>query len=87
LDLITQREVLNLLARTNRSRALAVVFISHDLAAVASLCDRAAILHGGEIVECEPTSELLRRPKHEFTQRLISAIPDWRAPGAVPHNR
>jgi ABC-type glutathione transport system ATPase component len=84
LDLITQREVLNLLARINDSQSRAVIFISHDLAAVASLCHRVAILHGGEIVECERTSELLQSPRHPFTRRLIDAIPDWRIAGD-PH--
>jgi len=75
LDLITQAEILRLFAQLNRTTGVAMLYISHDLASVASLCHRVAILHCGEIVECAPTAEVFRNPRHPYTQKLIAAIP------------
>jgi ABC-type dipeptide/oligopeptide/nickel transport system ATPase component len=52
-----------------------VLFISHDLLSVATLCRRVAILHAGEIVECGPTEQIFQRPRHPYTQQLIAALP------------
>ena len=75
LDMITQSEILELLARVNRERSTAVLYISHDLLSVAALCHRVAILHHGQIVECRATREIFRTPQHPYTQHLIAAIP------------
>jgi ABC-type dipeptide/oligopeptide/nickel transport system ATPase component len=75
LDMITQSEILDLLARLNRELKTAILYISHDLLSVASLCHRMAILHEGRIVECGPVSQIFSRPQHPYTQRLISSIP------------
>jgi ABC-type dipeptide/oligopeptide/nickel transport system ATPase component len=81
LDTITQAEILGLFARLNREQGIAMLYISHDLASVASLCHRVAILHQGEIVECADVETVFRNPAHEYTRRLISAIP--RHPGSA----
>ena len=78
LDMITQAEILGLFERLNRTMGIAILYISHDLASVASLCHRVAILHQGEVVECAATSEVFWRPKHPYTQKLIAAIPQVR---------
>ena len=75
LDTITQAEILGLFKRLNRSRGIAILYISHDLASVASLCHRVAILHNREIVECDSVEEVFLNPRHEYTKQLISAIP------------
>lgn len=75
LDVITQSEILQLFARLNREFGIAILYISHDLFSVASLCHRIAILHEGEIVECAATGQILQAPQHPYTQRLISALP------------
>jgi peptide/nickel transport system ATP-binding protein len=75
LDVITQREVLELLARINQEQRMSVLFISHDLLCVASLCHRIAILHEGQIVECGPVMDVLGRPKHSYTAKLVAAVP------------
>ncbi|MGD1095511.1 MAG: ABC transporter ATP-binding protein [Bryobacteraceae bacterium] len=75
LDMITQAEILRLFASLNRATGVAMLYISHDLASVASLCHRVAILHSGEIVECAPTADVFRNPRHPYTQKLIAAIP------------
>lgn len=79
LDTITQAEILGLFKRLNRERGIAILYISHDLASVASLCHRVAILREGRIVECDSVEEVFRHPRNEYTKQLISAIP--RLPG------
>ena len=75
LDAITQREVLDLLAEIGRERGMSILFISHDLPAIAGLCHRLAILHEGQIVECGPVKSVLASPAHPYTRRLIAALP------------
>jgi ABC-type dipeptide/oligopeptide/nickel transport system ATPase component len=75
LDMITQSEILALLRRLNQSRGIGMLYISHDLVSVASLCERVAILHEGQIVESGPTIEVFREPRHPYTRQLIGAIP------------
>jgi len=75
LDVITQSEILALFRELNRTSGMAILYISHDLASVAGLCDRIAILHEGQIVETGTTEQVLLTPRHEYTQRLMSAIP------------
>lgn len=75
LDLITQSEILQLLARLNRELDMGILYISHDLLSVASFCHRIAILHEGQIVECGATEQVFRNPEHPYTRRLVSALP------------
>jgi ABC-type glutathione transport system ATPase component len=75
LDAITQREILDLLVRIGKEHHMSMLFISHDLLTVATLCDRLAILHGGEIVESGPVNQILASPEHPYTKRLIAAAP------------
>lgn len=75
LDVVTQSEILALFRDLNRSTGMAVLYISHDLASVAGICDRIAILHQGEIVECGTTQQIFANPQHEYTRRLMAAIP------------
>ena len=75
LDTITQSEILALFRRLNQETGIGILYISHDLASVAALSHRVAILHQGEIVECASTAELFHAPKHPYTRQLIAAIP------------
>lgn len=75
LDVITQSEILALFRQLNRSFGMAILYISHDLPSVAGICDRIAILHQGQIVESGSTVQVLTRPQHEYTQRLMAAMP------------
>jgi ABC-type dipeptide/oligopeptide/nickel transport system ATPase component len=75
LDVVTQAEILKLLGRLNQDLNMAVLFISHDLISVSSLCHRVAILHAGAIVECGETEQIFRHPQHAYTRRLIDAVP------------
>lgn len=75
LDMITQSEILRLFARLNRELRMSILFISHDLLAVASLCHRIAILKDGQVVECGTTELVFNRPSHPYTRQLIAALP------------
>ena len=84
LDVITQSEILALFRELNRETGSALLYISHDLASVAGICDRVAILHEGCIVECGETRRILLEPQHEYTRRLMAAMP--KLPAGVPHS-
>jgi ABC-type dipeptide/oligopeptide/nickel transport system ATPase component len=81
LDVITQAEILKLFAQLNRTLNMAILYISHDLLSVASICHRIAILHDGEIVECAPVKHIFTSPSHAYTRRLIASLPSqpWTA--------
>lgn len=83
LDVITQAEILALFRQLNRTRGVSILYISHDLVSVASICDRVAILHEGEIVECAATEQIFHRPAHPYTRLLIAAQPGLFSKSAV----
>lgn len=70
LDVSIGAQILELLTHLKEARHLALLFISHDLQAVACLCDRIAVMYCGRIVECAPTAQLLDRPWHPYTELL-----------------
>ena len=80
LDTITQAEIVRLFARLNREMGMAILYISHDLLSVAALCHRIAILQEGQLVECDATERIFASPSHEYTRRLVAALP--KAPSA-----
>jgi peptide/nickel transport system ATP-binding protein len=82
LDVSIQAQVLNLLNRLRAETGVAYVFISHNLAVVRQVCDTALVLERGRIVEQGATEEVLDRPGHEYTRRLLASIP---VPGWDPH--
>ncbi len=73
LDAIVQHEVLNIMAEVARAHGTAVILISHDLAAVAAFAQRIAVMEKGELVETGDTDEVLRRPNHDYTKRLLAS--------------
>jgi ABC-type dipeptide/oligopeptide/nickel transport system ATPase component len=76
LDPITQGEILTLFARLNREMGTAILYISHDLLSVAALCHRICILHEGQIVESGSPDSIFNSPQHEYTRRLVAALPN-----------
>ena len=75
LDLITQKEVLSIFRQLSQQMGTGILFISHDLLAVSSLCHRIAILYNGELVEVGVSHEILTRPSHPYTRQLVAALP------------
>ena len=75
LDVTVQAEVLELLRELRDSRGMAVLFVSHDLAVIAELCDRVAIMRAGQVVEQGPTGQVIAAPRHDYTRELLAAVP------------
>ena len=75
LDVSIQAQVLNLLNRLRADTGVAYVFISHNLAVVRQVTDDAIVLRRGHIVEQGATEDVLNRPRHEYTRRLLASIP------------
>ena len=75
LDVSVQARVLDLLQELQQRLQFACLFVTHDLAVVDLLADRIAVMRRGEIVEQGSRDEILRRPQHPYTQRLIAAVP------------
>lgn len=75
LDVSVQARVLELLQQIQKEQQFATLFISHDLAVVDMLSDRIAVMQFGEIVEQGDKDQILRNPQHEYTKKLISAVP------------
>jgi oligopeptide/dipeptide ABC transporter ATP-binding protein len=79
LDVSVQAQVLLLLDDLRRRLGLALLFISHDIAVVRSLCDRVVVLYLGRVMEQGRAADILSAPRHPYTQALLSAVPSLSA--------
>jgi oligopeptide/dipeptide ABC transporter ATP-binding protein len=90
LDVTVQEQILELLATLRSELGLTLLFITHDLAVVARVAHRIAVLYAGRVIETGPTAEILSRPRHPYTEGLLRASPRMKReklepiPGAVP---
>jgi peptide/nickel transport system ATP-binding protein len=73
LDKVLERQILQLLDRERRERGLGVLYITHNIASIASYADRVLVMNAGSIVEAGPASELLSRPRTAYAQELLAA--------------
>ncbi len=76
LDVIVQRQVLDVLRDLQARLNLAMILVTHDMAVVAYACDRVAVMYAGQIVESGPVADVLERPLHPYTMGLSHAFPD-----------
>jgi oligopeptide/dipeptide ABC transporter ATP-binding protein len=74
LDVTVQAQILELLRRATGDHGTSVLFITHDLATVAELCDRVLVMYAGKIVESAGVRELFREPRHPYTKALIAGM-------------
>jgi peptide/nickel transport system ATP-binding protein len=75
LDLSVQAQILDLIETLRREHGLGVLLVSHDLGVIADRADRVAVMFAGAIVETGPCADIIERPAHAYTQRLLAASP------------
>jgi peptide/nickel transport system ATP-binding protein len=83
LDVSIRIGLLNVMAALREQEGVSFLYITHDIAGARYLSDRLLVMYAGHIVESGPTEDVLADPKHPYTQLLLSAVPDPRAPLAV----
>ena len=79
LDVSIRVGVLNLMGELREREGVSFLYITHDVASARYLADRVLVMYAGHLVEEGPTDDVLQRPKHPYTQLLVSAVPDPRA--------
>ena len=84
LDVSVRIGVLNLMADLRRTEGISFLYITHDIAGARYVADRIIVMYAGRIAESGPVEEVLANPKHPYTQLLLSAVPDPRAPISLP---
>ena len=83
LDVIVQAQILELLVKLSSDLGLALLLVTHDLPVVAQVCDRAAVMYAGEVIENAPVDDLYHDPRHPYTRLLFAATPDLLGDEAV----
>ena len=93
LDVTVQRKILELFAELRDELGVGLVYVTHDLAVVAQLCDSLTVLYGGQVMESsDDLSDILAKPKHPYTEALLRSTPDvdrisrrlYSIPGSAP---
>ena len=84
LDVTVQAQILDLLAREQQRRHMALILITHDLGVVAGRTDEVAVMYAGRVVERAPTTTLFTRMRMPYTQALLAAIPKLDSPPHTP---
>lgn len=77
LDVSVQAQILNLLKDLQQELNLTMLFISHDLPVIRQMCDRVGVMKMGTLLEVAPTEQLFTHPQHEYSQQLISLMPEF----------
>jgi peptide/nickel transport system ATP-binding protein len=84
LDVTTQAQILALIKEIQARRHMGVLFITHDFGVVSDIADRVAVMQSGKVVEFGASGQVLRAPRHAYTQALIAAIPSLAPPDRKP---
>ena len=87
LDVTTQAQILALIRRLQTERKMGALFITNDFGVVAEIADRVAVMQHGRIVELGTKDQVLGAPRHDYTKRLIAAVPTLDPPGRRPLDR
>ena len=90
LDVSIRIGLLNLMAKLRDEEGVSILYITHDIASARYVADRLIVMYAGQIAESGPIEDVLADPKHPYTQLLLSAVPDPRAPlagGGGRHGR
>ncbi len=74
LDVSSQAQILSLLSSLRKDKGMSLIFVSHDLAVVSSLCDRVLVMRGGSVVEEGTAEEMISAPQSEYTKELIASV-------------
>jgi oligopeptide transport system ATP-binding protein len=85
LDVTVQKQVLELMQARQRELGTGIVFITHDLQVVSSMCDHVCVMYAGRLVESAPVAELFQNPRHAYTRALLNSIPSLQQPGQRLH--
>jgi oligopeptide/dipeptide ABC transporter ATP-binding protein len=83
LDVSIRIGLLNLMAKLRADEGVSFLYITHDIASARYVSDRIVVMYAGHIVESGPTEQVLADPRHPYTQLLLAAVPDPRAPLGV----
>ncbi len=75
LDVTIQAQILELMKKLQKEFGMSILFITHDLGIVASMCDRVAVMYLGEIVETGSTRQIFHNPQHPYTKNLLRSLP------------
>jgi peptide/nickel transport system ATP-binding protein len=75
LDVVVQKDALAMIREIQREIGSSLLFVTHDLAVHANLCDRLGVMYAGRLVEEGPTAELLHAPQHPYTAHLVASLP------------
>jgi peptide/nickel transport system ATP-binding protein len=83
LDVSIRIGLLNLMAKLRDEEGVSILYITHDIASARYVADRLIVMYAGQIAETGPIEDVLAHPRHPYTQLLLSAVPDPRAPLSV----
>jgi len=86
LDVIVQKQVLDLMKELQKKLKLSIMLISHDLSVIAQMCDSVAIMYAGKIVEYADAISLFKEPQHPYSKGLINSFPNILNPGKKPES-
>ena len=92
LDVTVQGQILDLLSKLQKTKGMAVIFVSHDLSVVREITDKIQVMYAGEVIESGGTEEVIHGPRHPYTKGLLDSIPNFHKkntelysiPGIVP---
>jgi peptide/nickel transport system ATP-binding protein len=80
LDVSVRIGLLNLMAKLRDEQGVSILYITHDIASARYVADRIIVMYAGQVAECGPIEDILASPSHPYTQLLVSAVPDPKAP-------